>query len=434
MKKALIITYYWPPSGGAGVQRWLKFVKYLRTCGWEPVVYTPLNPEIPVADETLLNDIPEGITVLKNKIREPYRFYKLFSGRNENINTGFLSEKQTQGWKEKISVWIRGNFFIPDARKFWIKPSVKFLSRWLENNKADAIISSGPPHSMHLIALELKQKTGLPWLADFRDPWTRIDYYHDLLLTKCADRMHHQLEKKVLLQADAVVSVGKTMSNEFSALLPSHSKNKFHVITNGYDDDDLPEEKIMLSKKFTLTHAGTLVKTRNPLNLWKVLAELVNENTSFAEDFQLIIAGKTDITVNQSLQEAGLEKFIKRAGYLNHREVISLLHSSQVLLLVLNDTPNAKGILTGKLFEYLASRRPVLCIGPEDGDAAAIISGCKAGITAGFQSAEKIKQGIAEFYRQYQSGGIRLMSQNIDQFSRKALTAKLAEVLNQITV
>lgn len=215
MKKVLVITYYWPPSGGAGVQRWLKFVKYLRLYGWEPVVYTPSNPELPVTDNSLLNEIPDGLTVLKHPLWEPYQLYKRFSGRSENINTGFLTEKGVTGWKEKLSVWVRGNFFIPDARKFWIKPSVKFLSGYLEKNQIHAIVSSGPPHSMHLIALSLKKKFNLPWLADFRDPWTGIDYYNDLMLTGYADRKHHKMEQEVLQKADAIVSVGYDMSRNF---------------------------------------------------------------------------------------------------------------------------------------------------------------------------------------------------------------------------
>lgn len=433
MKRALIITYYWPPSGGAGVQRWLKFVKYMRSFGWEPVVYTPLNPEMPVVDESLNKDIPKGITILKTKITEPYRFYKFFSGRKENINTGFLSEKENKGWKEKLSVWIRGNCFIPDARKFWIKPSVKFLHQWLEKNKADVIISSGPPHSMHLIASGLKEKTGLPWLADFRDPWTNIDYYKDLMLTKAADRKHQRLEKTVLENADAVVSVGKTMSVEFAGMVSQGIQHKFHVITNGYDEDDLPEGKIPLSKKFTLTHAGTLVRTRNPAMLWKALAEMIQENNSLADDLEIVLAGKTDVSVNESLKNYGLEKFVARKGYVNHDEAVKLLGSSQVLLLVLNDTPNVKGILTGKLFEYLSSRRPIVCIGPEEGDAAGIINECKAGITINFAETEKMKQAIAELYRQYKTGKVECKSEGVEKYSRKALTGKLTEILNQIS-
>ena len=209
MKRVLIITYYWPPSGGAGVQRWLKFVKYLRNYGWEPIVYTAENGEMPVIDPSLEKDIPNNTTVLKTKIWEPYSFYKTFIGKkqNEKINASFLSENKKPSLTEKISVWIRGNFFIPDARKFWIKPSVKHLSNYLKSNPVDAIISSGPPHSMHLIALGIKKQfPKLKWVADFRDPWTNIDFYKELMLTSASDRKHKQLEKEVLLHADSVIS------------------------------------------------------------------------------------------------------------------------------------------------------------------------------------------------------------------------------------
>ena len=240
MKKVLIITYYWPPSGGAGVQRWLKFVKYMRQFGWEPVVYTAENPEIPVVDTSLEKEIPEGITVLKIPIWEPYSIYKKFIGRKkeDKINASFLSETKKAGLTEKISVWIRGNFFIPDARRFWIKPSIKFLETYLSENKIDYVISSGPPHSMHLIALGLKRKFPLlKWLADFRDPWTNIDFYEKLMLTPMADKKHHRLELSVIKSADCVLSIGSSMSEEFKEMYKASGGinfSKFKVITNGF--------------------------------------------------------------------------------------------------------------------------------------------------------------------------------------------------------
>ena len=190
MNRVLIISYYWPPSGGAGVQRWLKFSKYLRDFGWEPVIYTPENPESPDVDKSLLKDIPPGIEVIKKQIWEPYDAYKRFIGqkKDEKIQAGFLSEKKRNPLFENISVWIRGNFFIPDARRFWIKPSIRFLIKYLAAHPVNAIVSTGPPHSMHLIALGLKKKLNIPWLADFRDPWTTIDFYHQLHLTRQADK------------------------------------------------------------------------------------------------------------------------------------------------------------------------------------------------------------------------------------------------------
>ena len=237
MKKVLIITYYWPPGGGAGVQRWLKFVKYLSHYGWQPVVYTPENGEMPVDDNSLQKDIPPGTRVIRRKIWEPYSLYKLFigAGTGEKINTGFLTERKKPGLAERISVWLRGNIFIPDARRFWIKPSVNFLEGYLKKEPVDVIVSTGPPHSMHLIARKISKKRNIPWIADFRDPWTNIDYYQDLMLTGYADRKHHKLEHQVVTHADRVVVVGNTMKEEFEAAY----NRKIDVITNGYDSEDV---------------------------------------------------------------------------------------------------------------------------------------------------------------------------------------------------
>src|SRR4030095_1074602 len=168
-KKVLIITYYWPPGGGSGVQRWLKFVKYLPQTGWQPVVYTPENGEMPVNDSSLTDDIPTGTEVLKTKIWEPYNLYKTFIGADKNVkvSTGFLTEEKKPGMAERLSVWLRGNMFIPDARRFWIGPSIKYLSSYLEKSHVDVIVSTGPPHSMHLIAMKLSEKFNIPWVADF---------------------------------------------------------------------------------------------------------------------------------------------------------------------------------------------------------------------------------------------------------------------------
>lgn len=204
MKKVLIITYYWPPTGGAGVQRWLKFSKYFRSFGWEPVIYTPSNPDFPIFDDTLLHDVPKDLTVLKTAITEPYDIYRkiMRKKKTETVNQGFLSEGKENTWLQAAMIWIRGNFFIPDARMFWIRPSLNYLSEYMKTNAIDAVISTGPPHSMHLIALGLKEKFKLPWIADFRDPWTQIDFYDQLKLSGFADRKHKRLEKTVLTKAD----------------------------------------------------------------------------------------------------------------------------------------------------------------------------------------------------------------------------------------
>jgi len=430
-KKVLIITYYWPPGGGAGVQRWLKFTKYLPAFGWTPVIYTPLNGEMPVNDPSLEADVPSGTEIIRRPIWEPYALYKKFigAGSDDKINTGFLSEKEKPGVAEKISVWLRGNIFIPDARCFWIKPSVKYLLSYLQTHPVDAIVSTGPPHSMHLIALQIARKTSIPWLADFRDPWTNIDYYKDLMLTGSSDRKHHRLEKSVVVNANSVVVIGKTMQKEFEKI----SGRKVEVITNGFDSDDIPEVKATLSEKFTLSHIGTLVKTRNPQALWNTLSALVKQNTEFASALELKLTGKVDISVRNAIREAGLDPYTIYTEYLNHNLISEAQQRAVVLLLVLNDTPNAKGILTGKLFEYLSARRPILCIGPPDGDAAGLLNETGSGHCFNFTDEKGISTYLNDCYLDWKAGKSALPDGSIEQYSRKALTGKLAAVLESIT-
>lgn len=432
MKKVLIITYYWPPSGGGGVQRWLKFAKYLRKFGWEPVIYTPENPEIPVEDPSLLKDIPESLTVIKKPINEPYRFYKKLTGKSKDqkIQTAFLSESDSKNsLLENFSVWIRGNFFIPDARKSWIRPSARFLTKYLHENKIDIVITTGPPHSMHMIGYHLKKKLNISWLADFRDPWTNIDYYNQLKLGKRAHRIHHRLEKKVLTSADAVTVVSPGMIKDFKAKV----ERDYFFIPNGYDEADVKDsEEVLKSKKFTLSHIGSLTKTRNPENLWRALQELVSENKQFEIDLEIKNIGKIDFNAIESLKRFGLEKYLTAIDYLPHNRVINEQKSTSMLLLLINDTPNAKLILTGKIFEYLASNTPIICIGPVDGDAAHIIHSKKCGEVFDFSEVRTLKSHLEKAYKKFNRNSLVTGCQNTNEFERKYLTEKMAEVLSHI--
>lgn len=430
-RKVLIITYYWPPSGGAGVQRWLKFSKYLREFGWEPVIYTPENPEAPAIDNSLEKDIPSGISIVKRPIVEPYSFYKRFVGMKpgEKVNAGFLQEKEKPGLAEGFAVWLRGNFFIPDARRFWINPSVRFLTKYLKDYPVDAIVSTGPPHSMHLIALQIHKKLNIPWLADFRDPWTGIDFYHQLKLTSFADRLHHKLEKKVLSSATAVSVVSQDMADEFNGIV----KREYKLVTNGYDEEDIsPLPLHQLDTKFTISHIGSINASRNPVGLWKVLAEMAKENREFSDALQIKLVGKVDIGVIKSIEENGLTDFLSRIEYMPHQNVMREIQKSQVLLLLINNTPNAKGILTGKVFEYLGSGRPILSIGPEDGEAAAVLKDADAGQTAGYENSEGMFRILNAYFTSFSERRLESNTGNRLKYSRKALTEQIAAILNEL--
>jgi len=429
MKNVLILTYYWPPTGGAGVHRWLKFVKYLRRFGWEPIVYTPENPEPPLLDPSLENDIPQGLTVLKTRIWEPYSLYKKFVGRppDKGFQAGFLSEQKVPKRKQDLSVWIRGNFFIPDARKYWIRPSVKYLSAYLKEVPVQVVVTTGPPHSLHLIGLKLKQKLNIPWVADFRDPWTGIDFYSRLKLTRAADRKHHRLEQQVIMQADAVITVSHGMKIDFR----KYRQNGIHVITNGYDPEDIPSVPVEPAGDFLITHLGSVNADRNPHAFWKAVSESLQENEPFKKHLRIRFIGKTDVTVRASILEHGLENYVELCPPVPHEQVFTLLKQSRLLFLPVNRTPNAASILTGKLYEYLAAGRPVLGIGPEDGEMARILEETGAGRVCHWDSPDRIKSFLEEIFEKYLAGQSPAIPVNTENYSRVELTRNLAKILDQ---
>lgn len=432
-KKVLIITYYWPPTGGAGVQRWLKFSKYFRQFNWEPIIYTPSNPDFPINDPTLLKDLLPNIEILRTQINEPYDIYRkiMRKKKTETVNQGFLSEGKENKFLQKMMIWVRGNFFIPDARKFWIQPSISYLSKYLETHKIDAVISTGPPHSMHLIALGLKQQFNIPWIADFRDPWTQIDFYNQLQLTKLADNKHKKLEKIVLKSANKVVTVSSHWANDLQKLC----NRDINVITNGFDADDFEtNENNDLLSGFLLHHIGALNKDRNPHILWKVLGEICKENSEFKTDLKLKFTGKTDAAVFESLKQHDIFENAEKTDYMAHSEVVKLIVKSPVLLLPLNDTPNVLGIVPGKLFEYLAAKRPILAIGNEDGDSAKIIKDANAGKMVGFKDENKTKELVLELYNQFKQNTLFIKSNSIEKYSRKSCAENYTNLLNEISV
>jgi glycosyltransferase involved in cell wall biosynthesis len=433
MKRVLIITYYWPPSGGSGVQRWLKMSKYLPEFGWQPVIYTTENAEYPIIDKSLEKDIVPEVEVIRRPIVEPYTFYKKFLGikKEETIKMGFIEENEKkQGWKKNLSMWIRGNLFIPDARCLWICPSVKFLKHYLKEHPVDAIISTGPPHSMHLIAMKLKEELNIPWIADFRDPWTEIDYFSNLRLTKWASRKHHRLEREVLTLADKVVTVAPDGARRLGRL----GNRNVRVIYNGFDRNDDTKTVFTPSEKFSITYLGVLSKAQNPKMLWEAIGELVKTDNGFAKDLKINMIGQIDSSVVQCIEAQGLSKHVSYSSYIPHSEVSTVHRSSSLLLLLLmpDSEPRAKGLLTGKLFEYMASGRPVLCIGPENGDAARILKETNAGQTVSFEDKEKIKEIIKTLYQKYLENDLPSNeSKDIEKYSRKAMAGKYGRLLDK---
>lgn len=417
MKRLLIITYYWPPTGGSGVQRWVKFSKYLPQYGWQPVIYTPENPERLAYDESLLGDVPECAEIIRTRIVEPYGIYRRLVGRKGGQTEVNPVSGGRKSLMQRLSLWVRGNFFIPDPRVSWVRPSVRFLKRYLREHPVDAVVTTGPPQSMHLIGLGLKKALGVRWLADFRDPWTEIFYYKHLGLGKFADSRHHRLERQVLDSADTVIAVTPYVRDDFRR----RTATPVALITNGFDEDDFAgRTPARHEDRFTIVHTGLFAADGNPLNLWDALAGKCAEDPAFAARLQIRLAGKTDAEIVEAIRSRGLGDKLVDLGYLPHDEVVAEQLGADVLILPLRREPEYAKVLPGKIFEYLASGRPVLGIGQEDGAAAEVLRDSGAGEMFGWDR----RDGLIEFIC-----AARRRKGDIEKYSRRVLTGKLLELL-----
>jgi hypothetical protein len=425
-KKLLIITYYWPPAGGPGVQRWLKFVKYLPDFGVQPIVYIPENPTYPITDEGLLKEVSDKAIILKNKIFEPYQLASIFSKKQtQKISSGIIPAAKKQSFLEKLLLWVRGNLFIPDARKYWVNPSVAYLKNYIQENNIDTIVTSGPPHSLHLIGLKLKEQLNIKWLADFRDPWTTIGYHKALKLSTYANKKHKLLESKVLNTADTIIVTSKTTKTEFQLI----TSKPIEVITNGYDIENIPRQT--MDEKFTISHIGSFLSNRNPKIFWEVLQELVSENEAFAAQFQLKLIGKVSQEILYSISLYQLDAYSNNLGYVSHLEAIEHQRKSQVVLLIEIDSEETKSIIPGKLFEYMVSERPIIAIGPKDSDFSEIITSTNTGEFFNYSEKDRLKKTILSYFELFLENKLQVYPIGLEQYSRKSLTEKLVKILSK---
>lgn len=422
MKKVLIITYYWPPAGGPGVQRVLKFAKYLPEFGWEPIILTVENGEYPAIDESLLQEIPSDIKVYKTKSFEPFTFYKSVTGQKGNIPTHVLSKSENESSLQKFSKWIRANVFIPDARVGWIPSIVKEGKNIIDSEKPDLIFSSSPPHSLQIGAMKLTKQTGLKWVADFRDPWTDGFWQNELSRTSYAVKKDSKLEKKVLQSSNAVI----TVSESIVELLDKKSHNSYHVIPNGYDENDFIGTSKSKTDKFKIIYTGSLRKSQIPHNFFKALKELFSDGSR--KNIELHFIGTIHPAAINLINELGISNFVKVHPYIPHSELINYIVNAELLLLSIPNTKNNEGILTGKLFEYIGSKNFILCIGPKKGDAARIISELNCGMT--FEFNEDPTELILEKYNDWEIGITHNTNIQSEQYTRKNLTKKLSSIFD----
>jgi len=423
MKKVLIITYYWPPAGGSGTQRWLKFTKYLPKYDWKPIVYTPENPYFEVKDEALLDDIPFEAEVWKTPIWEPYTFKdKLFGKGERSQSAGVISNKKSL--KNKVLNWVRGNVFIPDPKIYWVKPSVTVLLKKIKEEGIEHIVTTGPPHSMHLIGLGLKKAIpNLKWIADFRDPWSELDLLDEFHLSNSSSKKHKDLEKEVLKTADVALTVSETWVEDLKRL----GGGRVELITNGYDAADF-ELKPKTNDKFIIGHYGLLNHLRNPKNLWKALADLCDENTEFNDKLNIHLSGNIDGEVFAEIEAyPQLKSKVKQLGYISHAEVLHQYNETDLLLLLLFNSKSGVGNYPGKIFEYFAAQKPVLSFGPEGSDTQSLINETKSGLFF-IYDAEDIKNEILNIF----NGKNVFKTEGLEKFSREKLTHDLANLLSTL--
>ena len=436
MKRVLIISYYWPPTGGSGVQRWVKFAKYLPSEGWQPVIYTPENPEQLAVDHSLETEIPAEAEVIKTHITEPYELYKKFlrkSGHSSEAVEVNPVNAQNKSFLQKVAMWVRGNMFRPDPRCLWIGPSVRFLKKYLKEHPVDLIVSTGPPQSMHLIGMKLAEQTGIPWIADFRDPWTKIFYFKHLSMTPATERWHKKMEKMVLDEASAVVAVSPLVQQEFQAM----TDTPVELITNGFDECDFSSEPCTqayggASQEFTITHTGLFAADGNPTVLWDVLAEKCQTDEAFRKLLRIKLIGKTDDQILKAMKDRGLESSLINMGYQTHSVAVEQQRQASVLILPLRKEPEYRAVLPGKLFEYLASQRPILGIGQPDGAMAMIVNETRTGTVIDWNDKEGISQYIEQCWKRHLEGRLSSDGADLSRFTRRSLTRRMAGLFDKI--
>lgn len=420
-EKVLIITYYWPPSGGAGVQRWLKFTKYLPSSGWLPVVLT-VKPEYaayPFRDLSLYGEIPLDVEVHRTKAMNYFALYN--KDQSKIPHAGFASGNE-KGLRSKISRFIRGNFFIPDPRRGWNRYAFRKACELIKAENITHVITTSPPHSTQLIGLRLKRRfPRINWVADMRDPWTDI-YYYDMFKPSMPARMlDRQMERNVLTRADTVITVGQTLASILAGKAENIEK-KIHVLPNGFDEEDFEGIVPVLPEKFTVTYVGTL----SPAYPVKGFIEAINEVRSGGRPVKMKFVGTVPEPVQELFpadSEGNGPEFIQ---YCEHPAAIKHMMDSSLLLLIIPDHPSNRSILTGKIFEYMATEKPILFLGPDDGDAARLLALCGYQGIFGYNDV----QGIRDFIMRVAEGKTVKRSGHHLEYSRRALAVKLGDLIS----
>ncbi|ROL60279.1 hypothetical protein D9V86_09555 [Bacteroidetes/Chlorobi group bacterium ChocPot_Mid] len=432
MKNILIIAYYFPPSGGPGVQRVLKHIQYLPDFGWKPIVLTVSNGQFPARDESLLDKIPKDVPVYRSHIYEPYDIYRKLTGKKPGtaIDVNVIKkEGQDLSFKEKIAELIRATFFIPDARIGWRLSAGKMIKKIQKEHKIDAIYSSSPPYTCSLIARNFKRRSGLPWVAGFRDPWRGfISVPKRWFIPEIIDMM---MEKSVFTEANAIECAWEGIIKDALGKYPRLNKNKFHHIPNGFDSADFPVVEKINNDKFTITYTGSMYGRRNPASFFEAIELLIKENRINPANLKLRFIGRFGNEVHDMFNKTSFKETIEIIDYIPHEKSIEYLMKSDALLLVVDESKESKEIVPGKVYEYIGVKRPVITIAPHDGAIAKLMEETQSGRVAHQSEILLTAEIIEDYYKQWKENNwsYNPIEENIKRYERKESARMLAELL-----
>ncbi len=430
MKKLLVITYYWPPSGGVGVQRILKFVKYLPEFGIMPYVVTVSEDKAsyPSIDKTLTKDVPEKVKVYRTNTTEPFGLYSKVLGK-KSIPTGFSNESNP-GSIQKFSRFVRGNLYIPDARKGWVKYAYAKAAEIIEKENIDTVLTTSPPHSSQLIGLKLKNNFNINWITDLRDPWTDIHYYKEFRHLPYAKNLDLKYERKVLESADKIITVSNAFKDLFVRKSNKIDPSKIFVITNGFDPEDFKINNKSKKKEdeFIITVTGTMPENYDPFVFIDALKNITDEFHDISFKFRMV--GNAASSVIDYFSKPGLENVLELVPTVTHDKAVEYLLESTILFLVIPRFENEKGLIPAKLFEYLAARKTIVCLGPPDCEAAKIIEECKAGKTFDRNMIEQLTDYLKQLVSQWkQDKDLDVKNDLFEKYSRHNQAKKLAGII-----
>jgi glycosyltransferase involved in cell wall biosynthesis len=441
-KYVLFVSYYFPPAGGAGVQRILKFLKYLGEFGWTPIALVPQNPEYPARDESLIKELPKDLIVRYAPIFEPYELYRKFTGEQKGVHIDVNVKKEAdavRSMRERFAEFIRATIFIPDARIGWLLSAVREGQNILREYPVRAIYSSSPPYTPALIARRLHRISKIPWVAGFRDPWTGFHNSPDRwFLPRLID---HSLERSVFTEANLVEVAWKGIMRDAMQKYPALPREKFIHIPNGFDSADFPEPDLAKratrpnNAKCTVTYSGSLYGPRNPRSFLQAVELLIERKEIDPEKMLLRFVGRFGAEIHDMLERPLVRSMIENIEYVPHARAVELLLDSDALLLIVDDVASVAEIVPGKVYEYLGAARPILAIAPPEGAIGDLLRETGAGETMLQSDIEGQARLIKRIYDDWALGrsSFAMNLAAISRYERREATRTLAGLFDSLT-